>query len=297
MSYFGQSYGGVFGVTYARLFPERVRAMALDGVINHTADNAALETMMWHTLQRAFTEFADREPGYGAAWRALLARADRSPIPVSRASKPLAYNAFDLQNAAYGFLIDNARHAELAAAIDQASRGDAALFAARAGMRKYWTPAFSLATQCADGFRYASYDDFAASAARERVAAPDFPTFRTGYQASTCAGFPGPVRNPRGPLDGAKLPPLLGVSGLVNQPETGDVVHRVPRSVMVPVSKWEHVLYQGDPAVRERIDRYFGENTAPGRRRAPGLRQPESRDRPTEPAVDDDGAVPLLRDR
>ncbi|MFB9902852.1 alpha/beta fold hydrolase [Allokutzneria oryzae] len=254
ISYFGQSYGGVFGVTYARLFPGRLRAMALDGIINHTADNAALEAMMQTTNQRAFTEFAARHPREAAAWRDLLTRA---PIPVKGAPKPLSYNAFDLQNAAYTLLIDNAKHAELAAAINQARQGDATLFAARAGQRKFWTPAFGLATQCADGFRYENYDDYAVSAEREKRTAPDFPTFRSGYQASTCAGFPVPTRNPRGPLSTAKLPPLLGVSGLVNQPETQDVIRRVPNSTMLPIQKWAHVLYQHDPAARDQVDHYF----------------------------------------
>ncbi|KAI3395658.1 hypothetical protein diail_1024 [Diaporthe ilicicola] len=60
MSYFGQSYGTQLGAQYAQLFPTKVRAMALDGVLQHTGDYASNVLIQTKALDAAMQEFFNR---------------------------------------------------------------------------------------------------------------------------------------------------------------------------------------------------------------------------------------------
>jgi pimeloyl-ACP methyl ester carboxylesterase len=60
LTYFGESYGTLIGQTYANLFPGRVRAMALDGVVDPVAATAAAEVVLANGLadsDRVFRRF------------------------------------------------------------------------------------------------------------------------------------------------------------------------------------------------------------------------------------------------
>ncbi len=58
LSYVGFSYGTRLGATYAELFPDRVRALVLDGAVRPTDDFAALDAEQAASLDRAFEQFA-----------------------------------------------------------------------------------------------------------------------------------------------------------------------------------------------------------------------------------------------
>jgi len=58
LSYVGFSYGTRLGATYAELFPDRVRALVLDGAVKPTADFAELDAEQAASLDRAFERFA-----------------------------------------------------------------------------------------------------------------------------------------------------------------------------------------------------------------------------------------------
>lgn len=60
MSYFGQSYGTQLGAQYAQLFPDKVRAMALDGVLQHTGDYTSNVLIQTKALDAAIQEFFNR---------------------------------------------------------------------------------------------------------------------------------------------------------------------------------------------------------------------------------------------
>ena len=98
LSYLGESYGTLIGQTYANLFPRRVRAMVLDGVVDPVAAAAGTEAVLASSLadtDRVFREFLrlceaagpDRcaLAGHGpVAVRVsqLLTRLRHNPIPV-----------------------------------------------------------------------------------------------------------------------------------------------------------------------------------------------------------------------
>ena len=58
LSYVGFSYGTRIGATYAQLFPDRVRALLLDGAVKPTTDFAELDAEQAASLDRAFERFA-----------------------------------------------------------------------------------------------------------------------------------------------------------------------------------------------------------------------------------------------
>ncbi len=58
LSYVGFSYGTRLGATYAELFPERVRALVLDGAVRPTTDFAALDLEQAAGFDRALESFA-----------------------------------------------------------------------------------------------------------------------------------------------------------------------------------------------------------------------------------------------
>jgi pimeloyl-ACP methyl ester carboxylesterase len=104
LTYFGESYGTLIGQTYANLFPRRVRAMALDGVVDPVAAAAGAEAVLASGLtdtDRVFREFLrlcqaagpDRcaLAGHGpVAPRVdrLLRRLRHAPIPAPSATPP-----------------------------------------------------------------------------------------------------------------------------------------------------------------------------------------------------------------
>jgi pimeloyl-ACP methyl ester carboxylesterase len=104
LTYFGESYGTLIGQTYANLFPRRVRAMALDGVVDAVAAAAGTEAVAASGLadtDRVFRQFLrlcqaagpDRcaLAGHGPVAprvNRLLDRLRRAPIPAPRADPP-----------------------------------------------------------------------------------------------------------------------------------------------------------------------------------------------------------------
>ena len=59
LSYVGFSYGTRLGATYAELFPDRVRALVLDGGVKPTDDSAELDREQGVGFDNAFENFAD----------------------------------------------------------------------------------------------------------------------------------------------------------------------------------------------------------------------------------------------
>lgn len=109
LSYYGISYGSFLGATYAALFPDRVRAMIVDGVLDPVAwtrgrgdsgrrllVSARLRSGYgaWESLTSAFAE-CDRVGHRRCAaagdanvkWRAIMARLGRGPVDLGQFGK------------------------------------------------------------------------------------------------------------------------------------------------------------------------------------------------------------------
>jgi pimeloyl-ACP methyl ester carboxylesterase len=104
LTYLGESFGTLIGQTYANLFPHRVRAMALDGVVNPVASAAGTEAVLASgsaDTDRVFRKFLalceaagpDRcaLAGHGPVAprvNRLLRRLRHAPIPAPSATPP-----------------------------------------------------------------------------------------------------------------------------------------------------------------------------------------------------------------
>lgn len=97
LNYVGFSYGTELGYEYAQLFPDRIQAMVLDGVVDPTVDPIASFTAQNAGFERAFDQFATWCRGNTGCARlgnprsavyAVQAQAKRSPIPTSTRGDP-----------------------------------------------------------------------------------------------------------------------------------------------------------------------------------------------------------------
>ncbi|WP_049574668.1 alpha/beta fold hydrolase, partial [Nonomuraea sp. SBT364] len=202
LTYLGNSYGGVLGASYARLFPERVRAMALDSVPDHTSTMARSERLQYEGLEKVFGRFAAwcaKSAGcalHGTdverTWQRLVRRADHRPLPGAR-----RYDGGDLKALALPLVQREAGWPALAAAIAKAADGDVSGFDPR-GRGVPPQPTALLAVRCADGFRYDGYRAYRAAARRSVKISPNFAGVRENAHLA-CSPW-AVVTNPPAPL-------------------------------------------------------------------------------------------------
>lgn len=274
LNYFGNSYGGVLGADYARLFPERVRTMYLDSIVDHVsgveqANRDAYRSLEW--LFDRFVRWCDTAPecrqrgsDVGRIWQDLVAAADRSPIPVRGSDPPVAYDGTLLKFLGGGYLTHPGQLPRLSAAIESAVAGDAGPMDPSGTGAAVVLPAGALATQCADGFRFDDYDAYDRSRRDNAEIAPHLVGEREAYTAA-CAGWPAPVANPSGPLPGDRLPPFLGAGPVLEHASVRAVVDQVPGSVTIRFDDIGHGLYLGvrNRCVIDHADRYLTDGVLP----------------------------------
>ncbi|NUW38680.1 alpha/beta fold hydrolase [Nonomuraea rhodomycinica] len=273
LSFIASSYGGVPAIAYARLFPGRVRAMVMDGAASPYLDRA--QGMRSH--ERAFGRFAAwcaadtacalHGQDVGALWRALVARADRVPVPVRGEPSGTAYSGFDLKQAAVASVVSPGpapgypRWTQLAEAIRRAAGGDASGFAGyvRQATGSPKVPSFTgmNMTHCLDGIRYGGYEEYReARLAGERLL-PNLAGIELWHPLG-CAGWPAPVVNPPAPLPATGLPPFLGVGSWTDFSLSEDIVRRVPGSSALRYEGDGHALYNsGVSCVVAHVNRYL----------------------------------------
>jgi pimeloyl-ACP methyl ester carboxylesterase len=169
LTYLGISYGTFIGQTYANMFPGRLRAMVLDGVIDPVAFTTSVEAAIANATSDTDLVFAKLQSlcqtagparcalaGHGAVAarvNGLLARLRRGPIPAPSAAPPRRLSYGDVLIDVFAALGTPEQWPQLAAALEAAARGDgSALETAfqqqRPGYQSALVPAVAL--QCAD---------------------------------------------------------------------------------------------------------------------------------------------------
>ncbi|MFF2922612.1 alpha/beta hydrolase [Streptomyces celluloflavus] len=231
LSWFGLSYGTEIGTLYAEHAPHRVRAMVLDGAVDHdrSTRRAALDEA--RATEAAFARFtawcrtgttcALHGWDVPAVYDRLMADAERGRV---RAAAPgvgrrLAASAEELAGGAYTYLTERARWPRLAQALAAAAGTDgppdasALLRAAPYGQSAY--PSYR-AVGCHDfapGTR--GFADFKRRWTRLRAAAPHTWRYSEFWDwTSGCLGWPVKAANPPAPVDVRGTPPVLVVSTL-----------------------------------------------------------------------------------
>ncbi|MER8186904.1 alpha/beta fold hydrolase [Kitasatospora sp. NPDC094015] len=138
LNWYGIHYSALLGRTYAALNPGRLRTMVLDTVLDDTGDPLSRVTQEATTAETAFDRFAAWCTGskecalqghdVAAEYDALVARADREPIPTGgSAHTPLTGE--DIREATQDLLtLSGLAWPELGTAIAKARAGDAGGF-------------------------------------------------------------------------------------------------------------------------------------------------------------------------
>jgi pimeloyl-ACP methyl ester carboxylesterase len=236
MNWLGLSYGTMLGAQYAQLFPDNIRAMALDGMLQHSQSegtNILIEATAYAVvLEEAFKWAAtdDRSPLKGQdvekLWYDLLRAATDKPIPNLSCDADSAARGYCYANVTEEDILFNAQNAilfssdasrlDFANALSEASKGNASSFAS--DIPSSLSPELFAGTTiaCQDWApKEASFADFQAKVRMAEVFAPLNKGACQGYQIqAACVGWPFPARNPLAKLDVKTKDPILLVNAL-----------------------------------------------------------------------------------
>lgn len=135
-TYLGFSYGTLLGAVYAQLFPQRARALVLDGAVDPSQDQVASSEGQARGFENAFDQFAAacRAQGtkcpLGADPRrfvtTLMTKARATPIPSRKPGEQRQATAGNVQLAVISALYDQNKWPALSSALADAAKGDSA---------------------------------------------------------------------------------------------------------------------------------------------------------------------------
>jgi pimeloyl-ACP methyl ester carboxylesterase len=237
LTYYGGSYGTYLGAWYAEQFPERVRALVLDGAVdpalNATKVQVQQAASFEHDLNLFFENCASdagcafhRDGHPAEAYDALRARIDQSPLAAKsyRGGRTLNATQFDLGVTELLYQGHDA-WGSLSSALDSAASGDGSDLLADAddytgrqsdGSYDAISQAF-LAIGCADGPPVGGIDGIGVIEAKAAKVAPRLgPAIVNNSLA--CALWP-VVAHPAKALHAVGAPPIV-VFGTRNDPAT-----------------------------------------------------------------------------
>lgn len=288
LNLYGSSYGTLFALTYAELYPDRVRTLVLDGVVDPSAPLDVAVLREAEALERVFDSFASwcaLEPECAlhgrdvhAAWDELVARARQSPLPAGN----VQVDDEILLGTLYQLMYSSGNWPAAAASIQMAVDGDPGAFGPPAEgdpdtstveitpiVRPLPDPEYNsdglhAAMACADRpppFTERERIEELARRAAER--APRFGPYVVWSQFRPCLGWPAPRAEQS--LDEVRvsgLPPalLLGSTGDVATPLEGTraVAGQLPGSTLVVLDTDVHGVYGGiSPCVDQTVERYL----------------------------------------
>jgi pimeloyl-ACP methyl ester carboxylesterase len=281
LTYMGQSYGTLLGLTYAALFPTHIRAMVLDSVIDPALSFnqiTAGQADGFEGVLNAFFTWCAASPD--CAWhtgtdptatlQALLTAAATAPAPAGGGS---TVGVGQLYDALLEDLYSQSDWPQLGQALADDTAGDGAPAAAQSN--QYNTGGSDnaddagTAIDCLDhpvSHDLATYDTLADSL---QVSAPIFGPLRAWGEAG-CAVWPVPPTRTVGPVAAPGSPPIL-VVGTTNDPATPyawavSVAKELDHGVLLTHDGDDHVAYFYSACVRADVQTYLvsGLTPAPG---------------------------------
>jgi pimeloyl-ACP methyl ester carboxylesterase len=214
LTFQGSSYGTLLGEEYAERYPDRVRAIVLESVVDHhpTSTSAFLSSQSW-ALQDSFDVFVDWCDATAACalhgqdvrrvYAGLLARADAGDLGMA---------PFDLTALVFKDTKDPdyPKLAQILAALAAGGRGQPV------GSLGVVVPAF-----CNDwSLPVRDYREYAAILRRTATVAPDVRYGAQVFSLTMCLGWPEPVADPQHVLQVHTARPLLLLNSR-HDPATG----------------------------------------------------------------------------
>jgi pimeloyl-ACP methyl ester carboxylesterase len=295
LNYLGLSYGTQLGATYADLYPENIRVMALDGALDHGQRGLAMLDNEARAHERELLRFAEwcdeteecvlHGQDVLAVYDELTTGADEQPIPAPRCAE-LGYCRPEATGEDIRFMVQGMLMFKdptpafgfpgwvgLSQALADAQAGDASAFASYIALTDDSGLFSGLGIECVDWYTdietwedMQALQDFAGFIAPHTRGATQTWTILVG-----CMGWPVPVANPPGEWHVEGAPPIL-ITNAIYDPSTAYVWSQLMReqidsAVLVTRIGDGHTSYllQGESATRDAIDHYLltGETPPP----------------------------------
>ncbi len=286
LHYLGYSYGTYLGATYARLFPNRIGRMVLDGPVDATSyandplGNLGAQTAGFEDGLGRFAAACGRDQraclGFGGddpleAIDELIDRANENPIPAPRFTPdPRPVTGDDIATALLFNLYAKQFWPFLAQELSEAAAGDASII--RADVDAYYGNNFD-GTFSPGGDRYFVLgaidwqNPTMAETRREgRRALAQYPHFwdNAGYTGAAYVDYPSlPDQSFRGPFrlpDSASTPLVVATTHDPATPYPGAkaMVHDVRNARLLTMSGDGHTAYPGNsPCIDEKVNAYL----------------------------------------
>ncbi|MGY1750858.1 alpha/beta hydrolase [Modestobacter sp. SYSU DS0511] len=283
LTFLGWSYGTTLGSTYAELFPERVRALALDGAVDPTATAQERAEAQAAGFEAAFDAFAGNCTGLisgcplgddpRAALNGILDQAAAAPIPSSREGETRQATAGLVLNGVRSALYQPSAWPQLAQSLAAARDGDAAgiltladTYTGRSDDGSYSNVVdANLAISCADGQEQFTTDQVAALAADWNGRYPLF-----GADAAlglyTCSAWDAPTTPlPERDAEGSAPIMVIGTQGDPVTPPQGaaDMAAELANSVLLTWEGSGHTAYPKTECVTQAVNAYLIDLVAP----------------------------------
>ncbi|MFC7100881.1 alpha/beta fold hydrolase [Nonomuraea rubra] len=276
---YGVSYGTLAQQMYAELFPDRIRAMVLDGSMDHSLDAKAFQVSEAAAVQDGFDEFVawcERDTGcvlHGrdvrALWQGLLEKASRGELywPGVTGRPVSAHNLRWL-----GVILNEAPdwrlEAQVLNALDGGPVPDNMPGPPGNGPVSGNTAELPTAILCSDfDLSLRDYDEYADVMSGAGAAAPDmrYNPMPMG-DMPICQGHP--VTNPQHRLEYKGSAPLL-VSTSMHDPSTpyewsANVAEQLgSKATLFTYEGWGHGIYGKTPCITTAMDGYLISLTVP----------------------------------
>ena len=290
LTYLGFSYGTLIGEDYASLFPTRIRALALDGVVDPSLGEATFREDQAVAFEGALDRFladcgarptcAFNSGGRpGSAFDTLMRQIERHPVATPRLTNREPVGPTQAWGAVTQSLYVRAAWPVLADALAQARTGDGSLLLLLGDPLRGRNPDGSYsnlidaydAVTCLDWPSSLDPAAYSAMATRFTAVAP-----RVGrllaFNDVECAYWPVPPARVPAPVAATGAPPIILV-GSTGDPATPyawaqAVARQLSSAVLVTRVGEGHTGYLASACVRDAIDAYLLDRSVP----AAGLR-------------------------
>ena len=275
ITYVGFSYGTLIGLRYAQRYPDNLRAMVLDGVVDPEQDLGEQLVAGAASLDRALAEILDAceadcpiagDPQQ--AYRDLAEAARTTPLRTSD-GEDVSANAVGLAGLAVAY--DEELHAPFYEAIAQGQRGDGNLLALFAqGFVDEFDLGPTFAVDCLDLPHPTTSAQVEALASRAADAATVLPELSGAYVtafALPCVSWPVPAPTALEPITAAGAPPILVVGNTGDPVTPFESAERVASSLatgrLLTHEGGGHPTYGQNDCADAHIDSYLLDLTLP----------------------------------
>ncbi|MUN38529.1 alpha/beta hydrolase [Actinomadura litoris] len=267
ISLYGESYGTLLGQQYAEEHPGRVRALALDGNMNHSATDVRRYLLTGSTglerLYRRFAAWCEESPRCALRGQdafkvldGLLARADRGELKDPAGTVITSIDLVEtIREAMYG---PNSRSGWPALSVYLTRLQAQKPVRLTEDFGDTFQPIF-----CTDfSFPVRDFAHLRSLMAASRHAAPHTRVDNLRWIAvAGCQGYLPRARNPQRPYRIKGVPPVLLVNSRydVSTPysDAESVARQIPGSVLLTYDGIGHTSYTRNPCTTAAIDRYL----------------------------------------